>query len=52
MVGLGVATGLHTTMTTAETAGIGAVLVLIVWRVDRAVADGLVGGRSSRHRQG
>jgi hypothetical protein len=72
IVALGVAPGLHTTMTTAETAGIGAVLALIVWRVDRAgtfvpaspvrrpdvllaapaEADGLVGARSSRHREG
>jgi hypothetical protein len=37
MVALGVATGLHTTMmTTVTAAGIGAVLTLIVWRVDRA----------------
>jgi len=36
MVGLGVATGLHTTMTAAAVAGVGAVLTLIVRRVDRA----------------
>jgi hypothetical protein len=53
VVALAVATGLHTTMTTAETAGIGAVLALIVWRVDRAgtvVPASPV--RSSRHREG